>query len=68
MSIKELLKAKLLEYINDYGIITGIEKWEKYIKDINCKILNNFVISILYKLHLHSRMIWTRWKSYSMVR
>ena len=40
--IKQLLHAELLQSIEKYGVIKGIQKWEDMIDDLRIEVLNDF--------------------------
>ena len=48
--IKQLLQAELLQSIEKYGIIKGIQKWEYMIDDLRMEVLNDFTDSDIDRL------------------
>ena len=47
MSIQEILQEKLLKSVTEYGVITGVEKWENEIEDLKIKVINNYLEIII---------------------
>ncbi len=41
--IKQLLQAELLQSIEKYGIIKGIQRWEDMVSDMKLEVLNELV-------------------------
>ena len=47
MSIQEMLQKKLLESVTKYGVITGVEVWEKEINDLKNEVMNDYLEKII---------------------
>ena len=47
MSLQEMLQQKLLESVTRYGIISGVERWEKEISDLKNEVINDYLEIII---------------------
>ncbi len=50
MSSQEILQQKLLETVTRYGIITGVELWEKEINNLKNEVMSGYLEKILMML------------------